>query len=79
MITDMLSNKNLNLIVAGLLIRGRKVKISHVFVTQSYFALQKIVKLKSDTKVYFIIKIQNKQELQKLQLTIHQILPLNFL
>ena len=75
----MLSNKNLNLIVAVLLIRGRKLKISHVFVTQSYFALQKIVKLKSDTKVYFIIKIQNKPELQKLQLTIHQILPLNFL
>ena len=75
----MLSNKNLNLIVAVLLIRGRKLKISHVFVTQSYFALQKIVKLKSDTKVYFIIKIQNKQELQKLQLTIHQILPLNVL
>ena len=75
----MLSNKNLNLIVAVLLIRGRKLKISHVFVTQSYFALQKIVKLKSDTKDYFIIKIQNKQELQKLQLTIHQILPLNVL
>ena len=57
MITDMPSNKSLNLIVAELLIRGRKLKISHVFVRQSYFALPKNVTLKSDTKVYFIIKI----------------------
>ena len=33
MIGDMLSNKKLNLVVTGLLIRGRKLNISLVFTT----------------------------------------------
>ena len=37
MIADMIRNKKLNLIVAGLFIRGRKLSISLVFITQSYF------------------------------------------
>ena len=37
----MLSNKNLNPIVTELFIRGRKLNISVVFVTQSYFAVLK--------------------------------------
>ena len=39
MIADMLSNKKLNLIVIELFIRGRKLNISFVFITQSYFAV----------------------------------------
>ena len=35
-IADMLSNKKLNLIVTELFIRGRKLNISLVFITQSY-------------------------------------------
>ena len=42
MITDMVSNKNLNPIVTELFIAGRKLDISVVFITQSYFAVPKI-------------------------------------
>ena len=45
MIADMLSNKKVNLIVAELLIRGRKLNIFHVFITQSYFAVPRNIKL----------------------------------
>ena len=41
MIADMLSNKKLNPIVTELFIRGRKLNIYLVFITQSYFAVQK--------------------------------------
>ena len=37
MIADMINNKKLNLIVTELFIRGRKLNISLVFTTQSYF------------------------------------------
>ena len=43
MIADILSNKNLNPIIAELFIRGRKLNISLVFTTQSYFAVSKIL------------------------------------
>ena len=43
MIADMLSNKKLNPIVTELFIRGRKLNISLVFITQSYFALPTIL------------------------------------
>ena len=41
MITDMLSNKKLNPIVAELFNGSRKRNISVVFITQSYFAVPK--------------------------------------
>ena len=37
MITDMINNKKTNWIVTDLFIRGRKLIISLVFITQSYF------------------------------------------
>ena len=40
MIVDMLSNKKLNPITE-LFVRGRKLNISLVFITQSYFAVPK--------------------------------------
>ena len=43
MITDMRSYKKLNPIVAELFIRGRKLSISLVFITQSYCAVQKVL------------------------------------
>ena len=40
MIVDMLSNKKLNPIVTELFVRGRKLRTSLVFITQSYFAVR---------------------------------------
>ena len=45
MIADMIHNKTLNLIVTGLFIRGKKLNISLVFITQSYFKVPKNVRL----------------------------------
>ena len=47
MIADMLSNKKINKIVTELFIRGRKLNISIVFITQSYFAVPKNLRLNS--------------------------------
>ena len=41
MIADMINNKKLNSIVTELFIRGRKLNISLVFITQSYFKVPK--------------------------------------
>ena len=45
MIADMIQNKKLNSIVIELFIRGRKINISLVFITQSYFIVPKDVRL----------------------------------
>ena len=45
MIADMLSNKKISLIVTELFIRGRKLNISLVFITQSHFAVPKDIRL----------------------------------
>ena len=63
MIADMLSNKKRNAIVTELFIRGRKLNISLVFITQSYLTVPKKFRLNSTH--YFIIKIPNKWELQQ--------------
>ena len=47
MIADMLINKKLNPIATELFIRKRKLKISLVFVTQSFFAVPKNMRLHS--------------------------------
>ena len=39
MIADILSNKKFNPVVTELFIRGRKLNISFVFISQSYFAI----------------------------------------
>ena len=61
MIADMLNSKKRNPITTPLFIRGRRLNISLVFITQSYFAVSKIIRLNSTH--CFIMKIQNKQEL----------------
>ena len=55
MIADMINNKKLNSIVTELFIRGRKLNISLVFITQSYFKVPKDVRLNSTH--FFIMKI----------------------
>ena len=42
---DLIHNKNLNSMVSELFIRGRKLNISLVFITQSYFKVSKDVRL----------------------------------
>ena len=64
MIADMLSNKKLNPKVTELLIRGRKLNISLVFITQFYFVVSKTIRLNSTH--YFVMKISNKRELQQI-------------
>ena len=44
-IADMLNNKRLNKLVTEIFIRRRKLNISLVFITQSYFAVPKNIKL----------------------------------
>ena len=63
MIADMIHNKKLNSIVTELFIRGRKLNIFLVFITQSYFKVPKDVRL--NTSHFFIAKIPNKRELQQ--------------
>ena len=53
MTADMLSNKKLNPIVTELFIGGNKLHISLLFITQSYFALPKNIRLNSTH--YFIM------------------------
>ena len=66
MIADMINNNKLNAIVTELFIRGRKLNISIVFITQSYFKVPKDARLSSTH--FFIMKIPNKRELQQIAL-----------
>ena len=66
MIADMINNKELNPVVIELFIRGRKLNISIVFITQSYFKVPKDVRLNSTH--FFIMRIPNKRELQQIAL-----------
>ena len=59
MIADTINNKKFNQIVTELFIRGRKLNISIVFITQSYFKVPKDVRLNSTH--FFIMKIPNKR------------------
>ena len=58
MIADMITIKKLNPIVIELFIKGRKLNISLAFITQSYFVVEKDIRLNS--MHYLIMKIPNK-------------------
>ena len=62
----MINNKKLNPITTELFIRGRKLNISIVFITQSYFKVPKDVRL--NTTHFFIMKVPSKRELQQIAL-----------
>ena len=64
MIADIMGNKKFQAIIKELFIRSRKLNISLVFITQSYFSVPKDVRL--NTTHYFIMKINNKRELQNI-------------
>ena len=65
MIADMIHNKKLNSIVTKLFIRGRKLNISLIFITQSYFKIPKDLRL--NTSHFFFPEFQIKENLNKLQ------------
>ena len=54
MIANMINNKKLNSAVAELFIRGRKLNISLVFYTQSYFKVPKDVRLNSKLNSFLL-------------------------
>ena len=64
MIAEIIKNKKLNSIVTELFIRGKKLNICLVFITQSYFKVRKDVRL--NTTHTLISKIPNKTELQQI-------------
>ena len=66
MIADMINNKKLNSVITESFIRSRKLNISLIFITQSYFKVPKDVRLNSTH--FFIMKIPNKRELQQIAL-----------
>ena len=72
MIADIMTNKKFQSIIKELFIRCRKINISLVFITQSYFSVPKDVRLNSTH--YLITKVNNKRELKTLQLIMLQIL-----
>ena len=59
LIADMESNKKLSPNVTELFLRKRKLNISLVFISQSYFKVPKTISLNATH--YFIIKIPNKR------------------
>ena len=66
MFADMINNKKLNTIITKLFIRGRKLNIYLVFITQSYFKVPEDVRLNSNH--VFVVKIPNKRKLQQIAL-----------
>ena len=56
------SDKKLNPVATKLVIRGTKLNISLVFITQSYFPVTKNIRLNS--RHNFNMKIPNKRDLQ---------------
>ena len=62
MITDVMTNEIFQAIIRELFIRCRKLNISLVFITQSYFSVPKDARL--NTTHYFIMKINNRIELK---------------
>ena len=64
MIADIMSNEKFQAIIKELFIWCRKLNNSLVFIPQSYFSVPKNVRL--NTTHYFIMKINNKRELQNI-------------
>ena len=67
MIADIMTNKEFHAIIKELFIRRRKLNISLVFITRSYFSVPKDVRL--NWMHYLITKINNKRELQNIAIS----------
>ena len=66
MIADIMDNKTFQAIINEFFIRCRKLSISLVFITHSYFSVPKNVRLNSTH--FLIMKINNKRELQNIEI-----------
>ena len=64
MIADLIQNRKLNSIVTELFIRGRKLNILLVFITQSYYKALRDIRL--NTTHFFIASILSKRYLQQI-------------
>ena len=64
MIADIEYNKNFKRIIKELFYRARKINVSVVFITQSYFRALKDARLNSTH--YILMKIGNKKELKRI-------------
>ena len=64
MIADIMTNKKYQATIKELFIRCRKLNISLIFITQSYFSVSKEVRLNSTH--YLIFKVNNRRELQNI-------------
>ena len=64
MIADIMRNKKFQVIIKELFVSCRKLNISLLFITQSYFSVLKDVRLNSTH--YLIMKINNRRELQNI-------------
>ena len=64
MIVDIMSNKKFQAIIKELFLRCRKVNISLVFITRSYFSVPKDERLNST--YYLIMKINSRKKLQNI-------------
>ena len=65
MIADIINNRKLDSIVTKLFIRGRKLNISLVCITQSYFKVPKDVRL--NISHFFMPKFRIKKNFNKLR------------
>ena len=64
MIADIEYNKNFKRIIKELFYRARKINVSIVFITQSYFRALKDARFNST--LYILTKIGNKKELKRI-------------
>ena len=64
MIADIMANKKCQSVIEEFFIRCRKLNISLVFITQSYFSISKNIKLNSTNSL--IMKISIKRELKNI-------------
>ena len=64
MIVDIMTNRRFQAMIKELFIRCRKLNISLVFITQSYFCVPKDVRLNSTH--YMTMNINNRKELQNI-------------
>ena len=60
-VADMINNKKLNPVVTELFIRGRKLNISIVFITQSYFKVSKDVRLLDVRELFYYENSKQKR------------------
>ena len=68
MIADISSNKIFNQVVTELFIRGRKLNIFTVFITQTHFSVPKDIRLNHTH--FFIMKIPNNMAMNGIKISV---------